>query len=70
MIAGIIKAFNFPIDYVLYELSYANMMLYSASLPTYRKPKNKDKTGQRQETIDAGDPRNKDKVRAFLNQME
>lgn len=46
------------------------MLLYSASLPTYRKPKKEEKTVQGHETIDAGDPRNKDKVRAFLDQMD
>lgn len=66
-----VKAFNLTPDYVLHEMSYANMLLYSASLPTYRKPKTEDKkTRQQHETIDAGDPRNKDKVRAFLDQME
>lgn len=46
------------------------MLLYSASLPTYRKPNKEDKNGQQHETIDAGDPRNKDKVRAFLDEMD
>lgn len=65
-----VKAFNITPDYVLHEMSYANMLLYSASLPTYRKPKTEDKkTGEQQETIDAGDPRNKNRVREFLDAM-
>ncbi len=66
-----VKSLNLPIDYVLYEMSYPNMLLYSASLPSYRKPKDKnDSKGQKHENIDAGDPKNKDKVRAFLDAME
>lgn len=68
MIAGTVKAFNLPIDYVLYELSYANLTLYGASLPSYKSPR-KSKEGGNEDTIDAGDPKNKDKVRAFLDAM-
>lgn len=58
-------------DYVLYEMSYANMQLYSASLPTYKKPKTGDsKPGEKQEIINAGDPKNKDRVREFLDAIE
>ncbi len=70
--AGMVKAFNLPIDYVLYEMSYANMILYSASLPSYKKPKDRSKTdpkAQKHEVIDAGDPKNKDKVRALLDSI-
>lgn len=66
--AGIVKAFNLPVEYVLYDLSYANLTLYSASLPSYKSPKDK-KQGKHDE-IDAGDPKNKDKVRAFLETIE
>lgn len=67
-----VKSLNISVDYVLYEMSYPNMLLYSASLPSYRKPKDgkKDKSGQKHETIDAGDPKNKDKVRAFLDAID
>lgn len=43
--AGTVKAFNLPIDYVLYELSYVNLTLYGASLPSYKKLENKNKDG-------------------------
>lgn len=69
--AGTLKAFNLPIEYVLYEMSYPNLILYGASLPTYKSPKDKKgKDGKPQEHIDAGDPRNKDKVRAFLDSID
>ena len=68
MIAGTVKAFNLPIDYVLYEMSYANMTLYGASLPSYKSPKAKKEGGEK--TIDAGDPNNKDKVRAFFESID
>ncbi len=68
--AGIVKAFNLPVEYVLYDLSYANLTLYSASLPSYKSPKDKDKKQGNHKEIDAGDPKNKDQVRAFLDAME
>lgn len=33
--AGVVKAFNLPIEYVLYDMSYANAILYCACLPSY-----------------------------------
>ena len=30
MIGGIVKGYNLPIDYVLYEMSYTNMIMYGA----------------------------------------
>lgn len=65
-----VKAFNLPIDYVFYELSYANLTLYGASLPSYKSPKDKKDKGDQQENIDAGDPKNKEKVRAFLDSID
>lgn len=70
VVAGTVKAFNLPIDYVLYELSYANLTLYGASLPSYKSPKDKKDKGDQQENIDAGDPKNKEKVRAFLDSID
>jgi hypothetical protein len=47
MIGGVAKSYNLTFDYVLYELSYANMLMYSAVLPQYSSPSKKDnkKTG-------------------------
>lgn len=67
MVAGIIKGFNFTMDYVLYELSYANMIMLGAVLPSYDSKRNKEK---RQDVINASDPRNKDKVKAFFDNIK
>lgn len=40
---------------MLYDLSYANLTLYGASLPSYRSPKDK-KGGGGNETINGDDP--------------
>lgn len=57
MIAGTVKAFNLPIDYVLYELSYANLTLYGASLPSYKSPKNSNGTHGDNRVINGDDPK-------------
>ena len=51
-----VKAFNLSIEYVLYDMSYANMLLYSASLPSYRKPTDQNKKGNDDEIINGDDP--------------
>lgn len=56
MIFGIVKAFNLTIDYVLYDLSYVNLMLYGASLPSYKGPKDKNGDGQNHKVINGDDP--------------
>ncbi len=67
MIAGVVKAYNLPPDYVLYELSYTNMVMYSAVLPSYNK---KDKKTEKQKTIEADDPQNRQAVRKFLENVD
>lgn len=56
---------------MLYELSYSNLILYSASLPTYStdeiKGKDKDKD---KEVINADDPKNAKEVEKFLNSIQ
>jgi hypothetical protein len=47
-------------DYILYDLSYANLVLYSSVLPSYDDEKEDD------EIINADDPRNKEKIRKLL----
>lgn len=49
------KAFNLSIDYVLYDMTYANMLLYSASLPTFKKPEDQNGTGKSDDRIINGD---------------
>lgn len=43
MIGGVAKSYNLTIDYVLYELSYTNLIMYSAVLPSYNSDKKKPK---------------------------
>jgi hypothetical protein len=42
-----VKGFNLPIDYVLYDMSYANMIMYGSVLPSYnnKKEETKNKKG-------------------------
>lgn len=68
MIAGFVKAFGVSFEYALNEISYANMILYGATLPSYgdiKKDKKKDKNGD--EIIRADDPKNKELVKAIIH---
>lgn len=58
-------------DYVLYDLSYANLILLGATLPSYNSEKNKsDRASKSNENvIKADDPNNKEKVRQFFNSV-
>ncbi|MCQ2058669.1 MAG: hypothetical protein MJY71_02425 [Bacteroidaceae bacterium] len=71
VVAGTVKAFNLSIDYVLYDMSYANVILYGATLPTYISKRDKDgKDKETQPVIRADDPNNRDKVMQFFNSIE
>lgn len=50
-----VKAFGLTPDYVLHEMSYANVRLYSASLPSYRKPKDAGKGSGKDDVVINGD---------------
>lgn len=63
--AGTAKAFCLSFDYVLYDMSYANIILYGATLPSYRNGKKKD-----EESIRADDPKNTDKLKAMIETMK
>lgn len=69
MVAGVAKAYGLTPDYVLYEMSYTNVIMYGAVLPSYR---NGSKGNQQdaQKIIKADDPRNSSKVRQFLDNIE
>ena len=57
------KGYTLTPDYVLYEMSYANTILYSSVLPSY----DDQKTGETDnKTINADDPKNRDEVRKEL----
>lgn len=68
MIAGISKTYNLPFEYVLYELSYANLSLYGAVIPSYN-PKDKRGKGE-QETIMVDDPGNREKVARIFDSFD
>lgn len=59
-----VKAYNLSIDYVLYDMSYANILLYGAVLPSF--DNEKTEVGESEEVIDADDPANREKVRKIL----
>lgn len=61
--AGISKGYNLPFDYVLYKMSFANIRMYNAVLPTLPKKKDKDETG---EVINGDDPANREAVRKAM----
>lgn len=58
-------------NYVLYDLSYANLILLGATLPSYNSEKSKSDRASKsnEEVINADDPNNKDKVRQFFNSV-
>lgn len=72
--AGTAKAYNLTPEYVLYEMSYVNTLMYGSVLPSYdpdrKKDKKKGRNGKPQEVIKADDPANRDKVRAFLKSIK
>ena len=69
--AGTVKAYNLTIDYVLYEMSYANMVMYGAVLPSPKHYKDREKGGaaKDEDIIRADNPNNKQRVRDFLNSI-
>ena len=71
VVAGTVKAYNLPIDYVLYELSYVNMIMYGAVRPQDKPPsRNGKQYGKREEVIKADDPANRDRVREILQAID
>lgn len=70
MIAGVVKGYNLPLDYVLYEMSYANMIMYGAVIPSYNGGRRRGKGGRDEEVIKADDPRNRAKVRRLLDSFD
>lgn len=66
IVAGVVKNYNVPFDYVLYEMSISNVHLYNAVLPTYDSETDKKKD---KDVIDADDPTNRNKVDDFFNKL-
>ena len=55
---------------MLYELSYANLILLGATLPDYSNRNRDTKSADGQDVIDANDPNNRQRVRDFLNAVD
>lgn len=69
MIAGVVKGYNLPIDYVLYDMSYTNMIMFGAVIPSYNS-KRKGKDSKEQEVVKADDPRNRARVRKIFEDFD
>ena len=61
--AGISKAYTLPFDYVLFDMSYANVIMYSAVLPSYDPKKKDKKSGEPQKVIKDDEPANREEGR-------
>lgn len=64
IVSGFVKSFGVPIEYALHEVSYVNIVMYCASLPSFQARKEKKKE---QLVVNADDPANRDFVEKFLN---
>lgn len=51
-------------------MSYPNLTLYNAVLPSYNTKDKSDGSGSGQEVIKADDPRNKERVKQFFDSIE
>lgn len=70
MVAGLAKAYTLPFDYVLYDMSYANMTLYGSVLPQYDADKDKKEENPPQKVVKADDPANRELVRKFFEECD
>lgn len=64
------KAYRLPFDYVLHGMSYANLILYGAVLPSPGAGKDKKgRAGRRSADIPlkADDPKNRDRVNRIID---
>lgn len=52
-----------PFDYVLYKMSFANIRMYNAVLPTISRNKKKDEINKGNDVINGDDPANQDTIR-------
>ena len=68
--AGAVKAFGLTFEQVLYELSYPNLILYNAVLPSYQSKDRARGSDSGQEVIKADDPKNKERVKQFFDSIE
>lgn len=71
--AGMVKAFNLSFEYVLYRMSYPNVILYSATLPTYNA--DHDQPGRRgynsgEQALDITHPDTQNKIDKFIDSLD
>ena len=64
--AGFVKGFGVSFEFAVHEISYENLALYNATLPSYDNKKDKGELGTKERPIKADDPKNKDLVRAII----
>lgn len=62
VVAGFVKSYGVTFDYVLYRLSYANLMLYNSVLPVY----NSDKKSDSDKVYNCDNKEEAEKARRFL----
>ena len=54
-----VKSYNLTFDYVLHRMSFANIRMYNAVIPTYSSTKDNDKEKKIENAINGDDPDNK-----------
>lgn len=59
--------YHLPFETVLYDMSYVNLTMYSAVLPTY--DSDKDKGKKNEEIINADNKNNSKKIDDFFNSI-
>ena len=63
-----VKSFNLSFNDVLYDMSYANILLYSSVLPSYSETK--EGAGKEEEVIDADDPDNAELIHKIISESQ
>ena len=63
-----------PLDYVLYDISYANIVMLGATLPSIKSYKQRNGASAAgaagQDVIDAEDPKNRERVTKFFQSVD
>ena len=60
------KGFGMTVEQALYDISYANIIMYGATLPSYSSKKG---GSLNEKNIDASDPKNKQRVIEAITQL-
>lgn len=64
--AAAVKGLGMTFHEALYDISYVNLVMYSATIPDYTTKDDEAKKQREQEVVRADDPANNDKVLAIL----